>query len=320
MFAEFILEQSGGADEPIDRRVFEIVDGRLVEFVAAHDRVAVRVDPIDAARSRRSPWTGPTALNALTVPMKLELLRGARADRRRPSRPGGRPDRRRPGVLCRPGPRGARASRTRRRSTSRCASATTRSSARCGPWTSRSSRRSTAWPPGPARRSRSRATCGSRPRARGSCWRSGGSGSCRTAARRGSCPGSSGRPGRPSMALVGDPVDAADALRIGLVSKVVPAGSPPRRGPGRRRQGRRSVRRGPWLSRSTPWIARGRSTWTTRSTTRPTAGRGRCDGRPRRGPGRLPRKAAAALHRDDPRPSRSLVARDGLGLRRARAE
>jgi hypothetical protein len=32
MFAEFVVEQSGGADEPIDRRVFEIVDGRLVEF------------------------------------------------------------------------------------------------------------------------------------------------------------------------------------------------------------------------------------------------------------------------------------------------
>jgi hypothetical protein len=32
MYAEFIVEQSGGADEPIDRRVFEIVDGRLVEF------------------------------------------------------------------------------------------------------------------------------------------------------------------------------------------------------------------------------------------------------------------------------------------------
>ena len=32
MFTEFIVEQSGGADEPIDRRVFEIVDGRLVEF------------------------------------------------------------------------------------------------------------------------------------------------------------------------------------------------------------------------------------------------------------------------------------------------
>ena len=32
LFAEFILEQSGGADEPVDRRVFELVDGRLVEF------------------------------------------------------------------------------------------------------------------------------------------------------------------------------------------------------------------------------------------------------------------------------------------------
>jgi hypothetical protein len=33
LFAEFIVEQSGGADEPIDRRVFELVDGRLVEFI-----------------------------------------------------------------------------------------------------------------------------------------------------------------------------------------------------------------------------------------------------------------------------------------------
>jgi hypothetical protein len=32
LFAEFIVEQSGDADEPIDRRVFELVDGRLVEF------------------------------------------------------------------------------------------------------------------------------------------------------------------------------------------------------------------------------------------------------------------------------------------------
>jgi hypothetical protein len=32
MFAEFVIEQSGGADEPVDRRLFEIVDGRLVEF------------------------------------------------------------------------------------------------------------------------------------------------------------------------------------------------------------------------------------------------------------------------------------------------
>jgi hypothetical protein len=33
LFAEFIVEASGGADEPIDRRLFELVDGRLVEFV-----------------------------------------------------------------------------------------------------------------------------------------------------------------------------------------------------------------------------------------------------------------------------------------------
>lgn len=32
LFSEFILEHSGGADEPIDRRVFELVDGRLVEL------------------------------------------------------------------------------------------------------------------------------------------------------------------------------------------------------------------------------------------------------------------------------------------------
>jgi hypothetical protein len=32
LFAEFIVENSGGADEPVDRRVFELVDGRLVEF------------------------------------------------------------------------------------------------------------------------------------------------------------------------------------------------------------------------------------------------------------------------------------------------
>ena len=32
LFAEFVIESSGGADEPVDRRVFELVDGRLVEF------------------------------------------------------------------------------------------------------------------------------------------------------------------------------------------------------------------------------------------------------------------------------------------------
>lgn len=33
LFADFIVEQSGGADEPIDRRTFELVGGRLVEFI-----------------------------------------------------------------------------------------------------------------------------------------------------------------------------------------------------------------------------------------------------------------------------------------------
>jgi hypothetical protein len=32
LFADFVLEYSGDSDEPIDRRVFEIVGGRLVEF------------------------------------------------------------------------------------------------------------------------------------------------------------------------------------------------------------------------------------------------------------------------------------------------
>ena len=32
LFAQFVVEQSGGADQPIDRRVFELIDDRLVEF------------------------------------------------------------------------------------------------------------------------------------------------------------------------------------------------------------------------------------------------------------------------------------------------
>jgi uncharacterized protein YtpQ (UPF0354 family) len=34
LFADFVIEQSGGADEPIDRRIFELVDGELRPFVA----------------------------------------------------------------------------------------------------------------------------------------------------------------------------------------------------------------------------------------------------------------------------------------------
>ena len=70
LFAEFIVEQSGGADEPIDRRVFELVDGRLVEFVGSdtapdgrrpigasvRDRPATR----SPTRSRRSRSIDPT--------------------------------------------------------------------------------------------------------------------------------------------------------------------------------------------------------------------------------------------------------------------
>jgi hypothetical protein len=32
LFGEFVVEHSGGADEPIDRRVFELVNGQLVEY------------------------------------------------------------------------------------------------------------------------------------------------------------------------------------------------------------------------------------------------------------------------------------------------
>lgn len=33
LFGEFVIEHSGGADEPIDRRIFELVGGELVPFV-----------------------------------------------------------------------------------------------------------------------------------------------------------------------------------------------------------------------------------------------------------------------------------------------
>lgn len=36
LFAEFVLEQSGAADEPVDRRIFELVDAQLVEFSGLH--------------------------------------------------------------------------------------------------------------------------------------------------------------------------------------------------------------------------------------------------------------------------------------------
>jgi uncharacterized protein YtpQ (UPF0354 family) len=38
LFGEFVVQQSAGADEPIDRRVFELVDGELTEFAAQNAR------------------------------------------------------------------------------------------------------------------------------------------------------------------------------------------------------------------------------------------------------------------------------------------
>jgi uncharacterized protein YtpQ (UPF0354 family) len=35
LIGDFVVEHSGGADEPIDRRVFELVGGKLVAFAAA---------------------------------------------------------------------------------------------------------------------------------------------------------------------------------------------------------------------------------------------------------------------------------------------
>ena len=109
MFAEFIVEQSGGADEPIDRRVFEIVDGRLVEFSRMTDGLRVEVDgPVATLTLDR-----PEALNALTVAVKVALraaLERIAADRAvRAVILTGAGSR----VLCRPGPGGAGATRRR---------------------------------------------------------------------------------------------------------------------------------------------------------------------------------------------------------------
>ena len=231
-------------------------------------------------------------------PAEEELLAAFRAVARDRERPGGRADRCRPGVLRRPGPQGAARARTRRRSPSRSASATTRSSARCAGSTSRSSGRSTASPPAPGRRSPSPATSGSRPRARASCWRSGGSGWCPTAARRGSCRGSSAPAKAAELALLGEPLSAADAERFGLV----------RAGRAGRGAGRGGARRSPrgWPRWRRVALALTKRALAAELVGRPRGGaRGRgvapgdrrSDGRPRRGHRGVPREAAAAVHR-----------------------
>ena len=166
LFAEFVVEQSGGADEPIDRRVFELVDGRLVEFSRRRPDGLTRPSRSDRDRRRVATLTldRPDALNALTVPLKVALRE---AFERSPPTAAVRavdPDRGGPRVLRRPGPRASGSSpdaRAARRRAARALQPARPGDARDGP--AGRSRRSTASRPAPARRSRSPATSGSPP-------------------------------------------------------------------------------------------------------------------------------------------------------------
>ena len=232
LFADFIVEQSGGADEPIDRRVFELVDGRLVEFAGdparrlmAGERAApaftsLRYEVADSIAT--ITLDRPEALNALTVTAQGGAAGGLPVGRPRSRGPGGRADRRRPGVLRRPGPQGAAPAR-RGAAGGRAARALQPDHPRrCAGSTSRSSARSTGSPRAPGHRSPSPATSGSPPRRPASCWPSAGSGWSRTADRPGSCRAWSARPRRPSWPCSASRCRRVDAERFGLVARVVP--------------------------------------------------------------------------------------------------
>ena len=88
LFAEFVASTGRRPDEPIDRRVFELVGGELRLAALDGGRVAglggaERPRSRRPTRSRRSPWIARTALNALTIPMKQDLLRVLRVGRPR---------------------------------------------------------------------------------------------------------------------------------------------------------------------------------------------------------------------------------------------
>ena len=240
----------------------------------------------------------PEALNALTVPMKTELLAALRAIARDQAV--------RAVVLTGAGRAFCAGQDLKERLEPDAAPLEVEVRERYNPIiardargsTSRSSGRSTGSPPGPAHRWRSPATSGSLPRVPASCSRSGGSGSCPTAARRGSCRGWSGRPRPRSWRCSADALTAADAERFGLVARVVPGRRAGRRGPGDRRPAGRRSRRGPSPSRSGRSSGAGRSTSTRRSRTR-RIGRGSPGATADHAEGLrgVRREAAAAVHR-----------------------
>ena len=239
----------------------------------------------------------PDALNALTVPMKAELLAALRTIGRGPGRPGGGADRSRASVLRRPGSARAPAARCgpTGRGTPRALQPDRPGDARARPADRRGDQRGRRGGGGvPGVRLR---PAGRRREVRASCSRSGGSGWSRqrrdlvpAAARRA---GQGGRAGAASA----NPVRRRMRSVSAWWPRVVPA-TPSSTRPGRWRPGSRASR---------PRAL----ALTKRALERGVVGRPRCgpggrgvpagdrrgDRRSRRGDRGLPREAAAAVHR-----------------------